>query len=257
MMGAGWKGLFYVAGSVALIGVVLVLADIALSIVGADAGVGKLSAAGWFEYFQDNWFLGLRNLGIFNVVNLTLTIPLYLALYRAHRKGSPAAAALAQILCLVGTAVYNANNRALSMLALSDQYAAATTEAQRALFVTAGTVILAQAEDFTPGTFLGFFLNNFASILMMVVMFRGKVFRRWVGLVGLAGSSFLLFFTISATFMPAIYDLAMIFAGLGGILMVVWNLAVAVKMFWLGKIASEPVDLQTATGQRVAPVGGM
>ena len=35
---------------------------------------------------------------------------------------------------------------------------------QRALLASAGTTLMAQAEDFTPGSFLGFLLNNLAHV---------------------------------------------------------------------------------------------
>lgn len=234
-----WHSLYRVAGVGALIAVGFVLLDIVLSFTGGDVAVGGLSATDWFAYFQSNWFLGLRNLGFFNVINLTLTIPLYLALYRLHRRAAPAYAALALILYLLGAAIYASNNRALSMLALSDQYAAAPSEAQKTLLVTAGTVILAQAEDFTPGTFLGFLLSSIASLAMMAVMLTGRIFNKWIALTGLIGTSFLLVFTISATFGPEINAFAMIFALVGGLLMLAWNSLIVMRLFRMRGAASK------------------
>lgn len=253
---AGWISLYRAAGLGALIAVGFILLDIVLSFTGGDVPVGGMNAVDWYAHLQSSWFVGLRNLGLFNVINAILTIPLYLALYQTHRKGCPAYAALALILFLLGTAIYAANNRSLSMLTLSHQYAAATTEAQKSLLVSAGTVILAQAEDFTPGTFLGFFLSSCASLLMMAVMLRGKVFSKWIALAGLIGSGSLLFFTISATFVPAIFDLAMIFAMIGGLLMVAWNISMAVGMFRMGS-SSNHRDRLDKPAHRIMPAEGM
>jgi len=254
----GWRSLYRAAGAGAIIVVGFMLLDIGLSFAGEDVAIGGMTAVDWFAYFQTNWFLGLRNFGFFNVVNTTLTIPLFLALSWIHRKTAPAYAAMALILFLSGAVIYDANNRALSLLALSDQYAAlpaalpvaAETDAQRNLLAAAGTVILAQAEDFTPGTFLGFFFNNAATILMMLVILRGKIFRTWIALAGLVGSVCMLFFTISATFIHAIFALAMGVVILGGLLMIVWYLSTAVGMFRMaGSSATssqaEPVQLAT------------
>jgi len=253
-----WRGLYRVAGVGVLIAVAFMLLDIGLSFAGGDVEVGGISAVEWFAYIQNSWFLGLRNLGFFNVINTALTIPLYLALFWLHRKAAPAFAALALILFVFGAAVYTANNRALSMLELSDQYSAlpaalpASSQAdiQRGLLAAAGTVILAQAEDLTPGTFVGFFVINTASILMMVVILQGKVFRRWIALVGLAGSVFMQFFTIIATFIPTIFDLAMVFALLGGLLMMAWNISMAIGMFRMSGVpsnGSQALSTQLAT----------
>lgn len=241
---AGWSNLYRAAGVGALIAVGLVLLDIAISFMGADPGVGELSAVEWFSQLQDNWFVGLRNLGIFNVINPLLTLPLYLALYQLHRKSAPTGAALALILYLLGAAVYDANNRALAMLALSEQYAGATSEAQRSLLEVAGTAILAQAEDFTPGTFLGLFFSSLSGVWMMTVILRNRVFGKRIALAGLAGTVCLFFFTIGATYLPAVYDVAMLIAMAGGLCMVAWNILMALRMFQLSRAASR---LETGT----------
>ncbi len=189
---SGWNGLYRIAGVGALLAVGFMLLDVVLSFTGGDVGVGEMSAVDWFAHFHSNWFVGLRNLGIFNVINPLLVLPLYLALYHLHRKAFPAHAALALSLFLLGTGIYVANNQALAMLTLSHQYEAAATEAQRALLAAAGTVILAQAEDFTPGSFAGLFVSNAGTILMITLMLRGRIFSRWISLAGLVGSSCLM-----------------------------------------------------------------
>jgi hypothetical protein len=54
-----------------------------------------------------------------------------------------ASIALAATFGFVGIAVYFASNQAFSMLSLSDQYAAATTDAQRSMLLSAGEALLA------------------------------------------------------------------------------------------------------------------
>ena len=73
--------------------------------------------------------------------------------------------ALAAIIQLVGAAVYVANNKALPLLALSGRYAAGNPD-ERSLLVAAGEALLAQGEDFTAGSFPGFFLSGAASVLI-------------------------------------------------------------------------------------------
>jgi hypothetical protein len=240
-----WASLYRIAGAGALAAVVFMLLDIALSFTGGDLPVGELSAVDWFAHFQSSWFVGLRNLGLFNVINPLLMLPLYLAVYKLHRGRCPAGASLALILCVVGIAVYSANNRALAMLELSSQYAQAATETQRSLLASTGAVILAQAEDFTPATFLGFFLQNAASLLMAAVMLRGKVFSRRIALMGLVGMSCLLIFTVCATFFPATFSLAMVPALFGGLLMLAWTILMALALFRLGRGTSNQPGLST------------
>ena len=247
-----WAGLYRTAGVCALIGVAFVLLDIALSFIGGDVPTGTLGAVEWFNSFQENAFMGLRNFGLFNVINTTLAIPLYLALYRLHRGAAPAFGLLALILVLLGAAIYDANNRALTMLSLSQQYAQAAGAAQKALLAAAGTAVLAQAEDFTPGTFLGFFFSSAGSLMMMAVMLRGGLFRRWVALAGLVGTGLLLVFTIVVTFVPAAFQVMMLLAMAGGLVMLAWNIRMAIEMFGLGRAASERTASERTASQRTA-----
>jgi hypothetical protein len=229
-----WKSLYCVAGIGVFLAVGLMLLDITLSFTGGDFKVGGLNSVDWFNQFQMNALLGLRNLGFFNVINPILILPLYLVIYQIHRKALPAFATLAWVLFLLGAGVYIANNRALSMLALSHQYAAAATDAQKSLIAAAGTVVLSQAEDFTPGSFMGFLISNTANILMMSVMIHVGTFDRKITWAGLVGSVGLLIFTICATFIPSIFGPAMIFALVGGLLSIVWYIFMALKMVQAG-----------------------
>jgi len=167
--------LFKLGGAAALLAVLVALADIFITFLPAGAEQpGTLTAIDWFKLFQDNWFLGLRNLGLLpNILTLFLLIPVFLALYAAHRQTNKTYGMLALILSLVGTAIYLSNNAAFPMLALSAKYAAATTEVQRNLLAAAGEAILARGEDFTPGAFTGFLLGELAIVAISFVMLRG------------------------------------------------------------------------------------
>jgi hypothetical protein len=97
-----WKHVYRLGGVAALITVLVALLDIVLSLLPGERDVepGRLSATDWFARFQESRFLALRDLGLWNIVNTTLAVPVYLALYGAHRRASQAFAALAAILSL-------------------------------------------------------------------------------------------------------------------------------------------------------------
>jgi len=44
-----------------------------------------VTAIDWFMLLQSNRFLGLRDLGLLNIVFTSMEIPIFLALYAAHR----------------------------------------------------------------------------------------------------------------------------------------------------------------------------
>ena len=83
----------------------------------------------WFTLLQNNRLLGLSLLNLFDIVDYALVGLMFLALYVALRRANGSYMAIATILGFVGIAVYFASNTAFSMLSLSDQYAAATTDA--------------------------------------------------------------------------------------------------------------------------------
>jgi pimeloyl-ACP methyl ester carboxylesterase len=70
----------------------------------------------------------------------------------AHRRTHSISAGFALLLSMLATGVYVSSNAAIPMLALAQQHAAATTNAQRWALVGAGEAALARGEDFTPGT---------------------------------------------------------------------------------------------------------
>jgi hypothetical protein len=228
-----WKDFYKVAGVIALLIVLVGLVDTITSVLGGEAIENStVSVVEWFTLFQTNRFSALSNLGLINIITLTLGIPLYLALYNAHRRDNPAFAVLASVFFFIGTAVYISSNTVFSMLALSNQYAAAT-DAQKFLLEAAGRAVLAQGADLTPGTFMGFFFTQTAGSIMAIVMLRGGVFSKWTAWVGLAGFVFTSIFFIIAAFVPANFDVAMMFAMLGGPLLMVYHIMLASRFFQL------------------------
>jgi len=143
-------------------------------------------------------------------------------------------AALAMLISLIGVAVFLATNRAFSMFALSSQYTAATSDAQRAMLAAAGQTVLSVGQSHTPGTFLGFFLSEVAGIIISVVMLRGKVFNKAAAYVGILAFGLLLIFEVCSSFVPALFNVAIVFAGGGGLLSIAWYILIARRLFQLG-----------------------
>lgn len=237
--GSSWKSIYKIGGAAALLALIVALADIILTFLPTGADVpGTLSAIDWFGLFQEKWFFGLRNLGLLpNIPTQFLLIPVFLALYTAHRRMDKvhAYAALAMVFAFVGTAIYLSNNAALPMLALSGKYAAAATEAEKTLLAAAGEAVLARGEDFAPGAFLGFLFGAVANIAISFVMLRGGVFGKIAAWAGIIGFFLMLVFTICATFIPATFNGAMILALLGGLSIVLWYVLIARRLFQLGR----------------------
>ena len=231
---SGWADLYRLGGVAALLIVLTALLEIILTFL-PGGYTSSETVIDWFALFQNNWFLGLRNLGLLNIVMTMLGIPMFFALYTAHRNVEQPCAALALIISFIGVAVFYATNRAFPMLDLSNQYAAATTNAQRTMLLAAGQSMLSVGESHTPGTFIGFFLSEVAGILISVVMLRSKVFNTLNAYFGILGFSLLLIFEICSSFVPALSDMVLIFAMSGGVLSMAWYILIARRLFQLGR----------------------
>jgi hypothetical protein len=228
-----WRSI-YVIGGIAALGAVLVgLVEILITFL-PGGNVPLDTVLDWFKLFQQNGFMGLRDLGLLNILLNTLAILIYFALYEAHRR-SPYRpyAALAALIAMIGVAVFYATNRAFAMWDLSSRYAAATTDAQRAAIEAAGLAMLAVGRSHTPGTFLGFLLVEAAGVMMAAVMLRSGIFSKAAAVAGLLGFGMLLLFEIASSFVFGLGSLTMILAILGGIATMVWYVLIARRLFHL------------------------
>jgi len=182
---ADWRGL-YRTGAVAAIVMAVII-----PIQGAVYAFypPPETVTGHFELLQRNWLLGLLSLDLLYLIDTALTLPIYLALYMALRRASRSAMLIATAAALVGLAVYYASNTAFEMLALSGQYAAATTEAQRTTLLGAGHAMLAL---YTGTAFNAYYvLSDVALLIIAFVMLRSDVFSRTTGYLALAAGIFM------------------------------------------------------------------
>ena len=138
----------------------------------SSSGPPPSTVIGFFMLLQHNRFLGLVDLGLFDIAAVALLVPMFLAVCIALRRASASFMAIALTLSLVGIAVYLATETAFSMLSLSSQYAAATTDAQRSLFEAAGQAMLAEQVGAGTGTYMAFVLIGVAGLIIATVMLR-------------------------------------------------------------------------------------
>jgi hypothetical protein len=242
---SAWTGI-YRAGAIAALLVVLAgLLDISIMFLPATGFIpGERTVLDWFNLYQAHGFLALRDMGILNVLTTSGTVLVFFALFGAHRRANAAPAALALMVMGMGAAIYIANNMALPMLSLSRQYAAATSEGQKALLVSAGQVLLAQ-EDVGAGSFISFFIPEIGGVLMALVMLRGRVFSRWAGGAGLLGEACLMVFNILAAFVPGAYPAAMVFAMIGGPLSMAWFALTAAQLLQADRLEARTLPLSS------------
>jgi hypothetical protein len=184
-----WSWLYRLGGAATFVSAALIVVAGAVFMTWPPPGF-EPSAANtreWFAFFQAHRLAGVFNLDLVMVIDGVLVIPLFLALYMALRHVSRSWVTLGVAAVLIGTAGYFAINPAFSMLALSDQYEGAATEAERAAALAAGQTMLAiyKGTDFN----LYIVLVSAGGVIVSAAMLRDRAFGRAAGLCGIASNA--------------------------------------------------------------------
>ena len=195
-------GGIYRAGAVAALAIVALIPP---QIVAFSVWPPPGAVVDWFARFQQSWLLGLISADLLFLVSNTLLALVYLALYFALREEAESAMTIALVLGLLGIAAYLASNTAFEMLALSRQYAVATTEAERAIPLAAGRAMLVTSTGTTFDVY--YVLDAIFLLIVAPVMLRGRTFSRLTGYMALA-SGVLMLIPSSAGTVGMIFSLA-------------------------------------------------
>jgi len=226
-----WKTL-YRAGAVApLIALVLYFSQFIILIFGDPF---PTTIEGWYALFQRNKLLGLWYLNALDIVSFALLGIMFLALYVALRRVRPSWMLIAIYIALLGVVVFIVPRvLTLSVVTFSDLHAAATTEAQRTMYLTAGET-LSQVSTATPQT-MGFLFMAVAGLIISVVILRSQPFGKAAGYVGIVGFVLTLANYISWIIAPSI---AAVLMPINGLLWLIWWLMMSVGLFRLAKDTS-------------------
>jgi hypothetical protein len=228
---SGGRSFYQVGGATVLMAVLVVVAEIAIGFLPgvAQATQRTVTVTDWFALFQSNWFLGLRNLGLLNLIGAALLTPTFLAMYFALRRENEPWAALGAALFFMGMTVYLANNRGFAMLSLSGQYAGAATDAQRAALAAAGQAMLVEGMNR-----LGIFFLDAAGLVLSAVMLRGKVFGKVTAVAGIVGNGLMIVFEVLSAFIPAQFSVWLFIAMGGGVCIMAWYVLAGKRLLRLG-----------------------
>jgi hypothetical protein len=164
----------------------LVVYSLAMMVQMAVLGGQPTSAAQAFDLLQHHRAVGLLRLDLPTIAVLPLYYLLFLGLYAALRRTNRTQALLSTALVFAGLTLVLATPTALSMVPLSDRFAAATSDAARTQLLAAGEAIMAADIWHGTGAILGGLLLQCGAVLISVVMLRGRVFSKgtaWLGIV--------------------------------------------------------------------------
>jgi hypothetical protein len=125
----------------------------------------------------------------------------------------------------------------LSLLPLSDQYAAATTDAQRAVFLAAMETLgsLGVATNRT----IGFFFIAIASLIISLVMLRSRIFNKATAYVGILAGILTFADDVSTIIIPSAPAILM---PINLLLWVIWWISVSRGLFKFSQNTSEAQD---------------
>ena len=216
-----WKTLYRVGGAAALVMAVFIPIQTIVFILWPPPS----TVVGWFTLFQSSSLLGLLDMDLLLIVDQVLLALVLLALYAALRGASPSSMTIALALGLVGTATYFASGSAFEMLTLSNQYAAATSDAERSTLLAAGQVMLANWQG--TAFDVAYVLQGVALLIIAAVMLRNMLFGRVTAYVAVL-------LGVLALVPPTVGTIGLVFS-LGSLVpLEIWDILIARRLFQLG-----------------------
>ena len=172
-----WNWLYKIGGVAALISVVIIPISIVAYFVWPPFPDDILVV------IQEDRLAGLMSLDFLYLLSNFFAIPLFLVLYVTLKRVSESFSAIALALGFVGLLSLVPSRPILEMFAISDQYAAATTDAQRAIYLAAGEAVLAL---FHGTAFNVHYLLGSASLLISsFLMLQSDIFGKRTAYVGI------------------------------------------------------------------------
>ncbi len=237
---ARWSGLCRTGGVAAFLLIVYALATMVQLVV---LGGPPTAAADVFNQLHNHRIVGLLRLDLPTVLVMPLYYLLFLGLLAALWRTDRANATLSTALVFVGVTLVLATPTALSMMWLSEKYAAATTEAARLQFLAAGEALLATDVWHGTGAIIGGILVQCGAVLISVVMLRGGVFSKTTAYLGILMHGFDLAHIIFGLFLPVV---GVVFMAIAGPFYPIWLFLVGRRLLHLAAANSTRRDSAAA-----------
>jgi hypothetical protein len=234
---ARWTALYYAGAVAPLIALSFYLFEFSILFLGEPY---PSNTKGWYALVQRSKLLSLWYLNALDILSFALLGIMFLALYEALRRVRPSWMLIALYLALLGVVVFIVPRVLhLSLLPLSDLHAAATTDAQKTIYLAAGEA-LSQVSTATPQT-LGFLFMALAGLIISIVILRSQPFgksvalSKAVGCVGIAGFVAALANFGGRLLAPTIAEILM---PINGLLWFAWWILISVNLFKLARRTS-------------------
>lgn len=195
-------------------------------------GIKPSSAVDYFTMYQENRFLGILQDDFTSIFVIGLYIFTFYGLYGALKAVQPAWITFATIIGYVSITVCFATHSGLSMLHLSDQYMAASTEAQKAQLLAAGEAVIASDMWNSTGALAAGILMQGAGFILSLIMLRSNGFKKITAYAGILANGLDLAQHIITGILPGLGEILLITAGP---FYLVWFPLLGIDFFRLGR----------------------
>jgi hypothetical protein len=230
---SGWTSLYKLSGLSALLMVGIILIQLVIFMIAPQPLDG--TASEWFVLFQTNKLIGLIDFELLMIVYVIISIPITLSLFVLLRRGNGSWTTVYLVLSLIGVMCFIAARPAFEMLYLSNGYAAAGTDAERAMFLAAGE---AKISTFHGTAFhISYVLGSITGLIISLVMLRTNIFSKATAYVRIASSAF--------DFGLYVPPLGIYLAAFSVLFLSVWNIMIARRLFQFAKESSKGKAKQT------------
>ena len=229
----GWSGLYWTGGVAAFLLIVYALATMVQLVV---LGGPPTTAAEAFSLLHNHRIVGLLRLDLPTVFVMPLYYLLFLGLLAALWRTDRANATLSTALAFGGVTLLLATPTGLSMMWLSEKYAAATTDAAHMQFLAAGEALLATDVWHGTGAIIGGILAQSGAVLISIVMLRSSVFGKPTAYLGILMHGFDLAHIILGLLLPV---LGVVFMAIAGPFYPIWLFLIGRRLLQLAA-ASRP-----------------
>ena len=172
-----WQGLYRIGAVAALISVIVIPISIVTFFIWPPFPDDILLV------IQEDWLAGLMGLDFLYLFSNVFAIPFFLVLYVTLKGVDESWALVALTLGLLGLVCLVPSRPIPEMFALSDQYAAAATDAERAIYQAAGEATLALFHGMAYHTH--YVLGSASLLISSFLMRRSHTFSKATAYVGI------------------------------------------------------------------------
>jgi hypothetical protein len=221
-----WQGLYKIGAVAALISVVIIPLTIVAFFIWPPFPDDILVV------IQEDWLAGLMGLDFMYLLGNVFSIPFFLVLYVTLKEVDESWALVALTLGLLGLVCLVPSRPIPEMFVLSDQYAAAATDAERATCQAAGEAILALFHGMAYH--VHYIVGSASLLISSFLMLRSNTFSKATAYVGVVTNV-----VVFGLYVPEVGTYISLLSVVG---YVIWYILIARRLFQLGWGVSQEME---------------